>query len=695
MARTFHQPSEQTVIEDFKRANRFVHKATGLTYTMIDRDGKFYMRRSAIGFDGKEADVLEEQIDYVVGSGNHARTYLHRTEQGRLVELPINWYVENTGSWNMSPGFDQPDQPDMHGAVSSECIFCHTAYPLADDRKTQDDEEVFPATLPEGIDCQRCHGPGAAHIAAARAKASDDRIYKTIVNPSRLSRERQLEVCMECHLETSARHIPNSIRNYGRDLNSYRPGKPLADYKTYFERSKDANDFGFETAHASYQLPQSVCFQKSQMTCLTCHDPHDIPRGEAATQHYVEVCQSCHASTKDLAQDAAHKGVVIKMGSNCLTCHMPKRRPEASVHVVLTDHWIQRRLPPGNLQAPIAEKAFVPDHTKVGIYYPKPAMQTDANLYLAVAQVNDAGVDGIGNLRAILDRKHPKWPEPYVALGKAYSHVGQTDAAVKAFQQALDRRAEDHDALDGMANALLAADRKDEAIAILERGARRYADDDRFLLNLGNTYLREGKIPEAQDALHKTLAVNPENVEAHNLLGLCRVRSGDTQDAERNFREAIRLEPLLPEPHNNLATLLVGRQEFREAEFQFRRALALNPQYADAHHGLGLLLILTKRADEAGAEFEDAAAEAPGSAQVWVDLGDLRSAQRRSTDAAAAYERALSINPSQQDANLALGLILLQQGKRNDAVLHLTAAAQGADPDVGRQAQSILAQVVR
>ena len=137
--------------------------------------------------------------------------------------------------------------------------------------------------------------------------------------------------------------------------------------------------------------------------------------------------------------------------------------------------------------------------------------------------------------------------------------------------------------------SLLAADRKDEAIAIFERGARRYADDDRFLLNLGNTYLSEGKISEARDALHRTLAINPENAQAHNLLGLCGVRTGDTQDAERNFREAIRLEPLLPKPRNNLATLLVGRNEFREAEFQFRRALAINPQYADAHHGLGLL----------------------------------------------------------------------------------------------------------
>jgi Flp pilus assembly protein TadD len=500
---------------------------------------------------------------------------------------------------------------------------------------------------------------------------------------------------MQCHLETSARHIPNSIRNYGRDLDSYRPGEPLAGYKTYFERSKDLNDFGFEAAHAAYQLPRSVCFQKSQMTCLTCHDPHDIPRGQPATLHYVEVCQSCHASTKSLAQDVAHKGVVIRTGSNCLTCHMPKRRPEASVHVVLTDHWIQRRLPPGDLQAPIAEKTFVPDHTKVAIYYPKPVAQGDADLYLAVAQVNDAGGDGIGNLRALLDRKHPKWPEPYVALGRAYSQAGQTDAAVKAFQQALDRRAEDYGALDGMANALLAANRTEEAIAVLQRGAKRYADDDRLLLHLGNSYLREGKIPEAPDALHRTLSVNPENAQAHNLLGLCGVRSADMQDAERNFREAVRLEPLLPEPHNNLASLLVSRHEFREAEFQFRRALALKPQYADAHHGLGQLLILTGREYEAGAELEQAAAETSGDPKIWLDLGDLRNAQGHTNEATLAYERVLAIDPSQQDANLALGLILLRQSKHNDAVQHLTAAARGADPDVAHEAQQVLAQTAR
>jgi predicted CXXCH cytochrome family protein len=49
-------------------------------------------------------------------------------------------------------------------------------------------------------------------------------------------------------------------------------------------------------------LRKSACFQQSAglppgkaMTCTTCHDPHDIPRGEAATQHYIAACRSCMA----------------------------------------------------------------------------------------------------------------------------------------------------------------------------------------------------------------------------------------------------------------------------------------------------------------------------------------------------------------------------------------------------------------
>ena len=129
MGRSFYRPAANNVIEDYKITNKFEHKPSGMQYQMIARDGKFFQRRNTIGFDGKEANVVEYQVDYIVGSGNHARTYLHRNEQGRLIELPVSWYTELPAHWAMSPSFDNPQQKDMRLAITPECMFCHNGYP--------------------------------------------------------------------------------------------------------------------------------------------------------------------------------------------------------------------------------------------------------------------------------------------------------------------------------------------------------------------------------------------------------------------------------------------------------------------------------------------------------------------------------------------------------------------------------------
>ena len=48
---------------------------------MEQRGGVWYQRRWRLGPDGKEIHVQEQSVDYVMGSGNHAHTYLHRTGQ--------------------------------------------------------------------------------------------------------------------------------------------------------------------------------------------------------------------------------------------------------------------------------------------------------------------------------------------------------------------------------------------------------------------------------------------------------------------------------------------------------------------------------------------------------------------------------------------------------------------------------------
>lgn len=690
MARSFYRPTAENVIEDYSRANTYDHKASGLRYRMVEREGRFYQRRYTLE-EGKEANVVEEQVDYVLGSGNHARTYLHRTRQGKLVELPVSWYVERSGYWNMSPGFDRADQPDMHGTIGAECMFCHNAYlqPNEIPQKKREDT-VFPAVLPEGIDCQRCHGPGAAHVeAATQGKASVEEIRSRIVNPAKLPRQRQLEVCLECHMETSARHVPSGIRTYGRELESFRPGEALGDYKTYFERPKDPKSDDFEVAHAGYGLLRSACFRNSQMTCLTCHNPHDVPRGVAAKKQYIAVCEGCH-------QAVSHKNVAMTAGSDCLSCHMPKRRTEGSVHIVLTDHYIQRFRPLRDLTAPFPEQLLPEDHTPVQVFYPRPAPQDErTKLLLAVARADDEGIDGTGELQALLDRQNPRWPEPYVALGRAYAHRGRTADAIRSFDEALKRDPEDRAALRELAAVLMSSGQLDRAAETLQRGSTLYPDDDGFLANLANVYFRQGKLDEAQQTLMRAMAINPDRADVYDLAGLCEVQRNDKTAAEQSFREAIRLQPNLPEPYNNLANLLAGERRLPEAESSFRRALELNPQYGDAHHGLGLLLVLEGNSEEATRELMAAARVSPKDAGVHADLADLLSASGRLNDAVAEYRRALAINAGQPDANLGLAVALLQQGQREEALAYLQRASQSADPEISQHAQGILQQVLR
>lgn len=690
MARSFYSPTSQNVIEDYKRANTYIHQKSGLRYRMTERDGKFYQRRFTIGADGSETDVVEAKVDYILGSGNHARTYLHRTSQGKLVELPVSWYVERSGAWNMSPGFDRPDQPDMRGAIGPECMFCHNSYLQPNDpSKPGSDETLFPAKMPEGINCQRCHGPGGAHVAAATGgKATVEEIRSKIVNPAKLSRDRQMEVCMECHMETSARHVPSAIRAYGRELESFRPGEPLGEYKTYFERPKDSKSDDFEVAHAGYQLLRSACFRDSQMTCLTCHNPHNIPHGPEATKQYIAICERCH-------KGISHTGVKMTAGSDCLSCHMPKRRTEGSVHIVLTDHYIQRFRPLRDLTAPFPELLLPEDRTPVQIFYPKSATTEREQLLLAVARAGDGGSDGTDQLRAVLDRQHPSWPEPYVALGKAYAQAGDTNDAIQSFDAALKLDPDDRAALREMSAVLLSSGQVDRAVEMLQRASAKYPDDDGFWANLANGYFRQGNLTETQEAITKAIQINPDRADIYDLEGLSAAQRSDKDGAEKSFREAIRLQPNLPEPQNNLANLLMGERRIPEAEGYFRRALELNPQYADAHHGLGLLLILESKNEEASRELMTAARMAPGDAGVHADLADLLSAQGKLADAAAEYRRALAINARLPDANLGLAVALLQQGQQVAAVRYLQVASRSSDQEVRQHAQSLLQQVVR
>jgi hypothetical protein len=128
MAHAFHRPKASDSVESPASSRQFYHAASRTYYSMTEHKGKYYQRRWQRGFDGKPENIEELQIDYVMGSGNHVRTYLHREQDDTLIELPLAWYAELSGHWGMNPGYDNP-HPMTRRPIAYECMFCHNAYP--------------------------------------------------------------------------------------------------------------------------------------------------------------------------------------------------------------------------------------------------------------------------------------------------------------------------------------------------------------------------------------------------------------------------------------------------------------------------------------------------------------------------------------------------------------------------------------
>ena len=276
MARSLYQPRPENTIEDYRVNNRYYHKASDTYFQMLERDGKYYQRRYQIGFNGKETNIDEQQIDFVMGSGNHARSYLHRTAAGALVELPLAWYSEKGGYWAMGPGYDRPDQADSRRKVGYECMFCHNAYPeIPAGHSDYRAEPVYSGASRRNRLPAMPRTGRSSRAQAQTPGATADAIRKSIVNPARLDPARQMEVCMQCHLETTSFPFPQSIRKYDREPFSYQAGEPLADFMLFFDHGP-ANQDRFQIVSSVYRLRMSECFLKSggKLLCTTCHNPH-------------------------------------------------------------------------------------------------------------------------------------------------------------------------------------------------------------------------------------------------------------------------------------------------------------------------------------------------------------------------------------------------------------------------------------
>lgn len=592
MGRSMYKPAPENIIEDYTGANEFYHEPSQQYFRMLHENGNFYQVRFQKDPAGNIINQLRVQVSYIVGSGNHARSYLHEEPDGKLYQLPVAWYPQEK-KWAMNPGYDSAGHMGFTRRITYECLFCHAgmpSLPAGADRFNYAETSMFPPGGMHSIDCERCHGPAEKHVALARARASAEELRDSIVNPAELSTELQLDTCMQCHLETTSGKLPHSVQAVGREIYSYRPGESLGDYRVNFDHPKGAgHDDKFEIAGQAYRMRMSKCFTDNthgQMTCTTCHDPHRVPKDRIANG--IQSCRTCHLENRN--DCVATLEFRMTANDNCIQCHMPRRRTDDAVHVVMTDHFIQRfREPETKLVAPKAERP-TSYKGRVELYYPARLTADLKQLYLGLAHVVDeADVShGLELLDAFL-RKDPAVFEAVFVRGIGRKILG----------------------------------RYSDAQEDLERAVKMMPTTPQVHMALGDLYEQMGSYHKSVECYRKAVELAPTLARAHNGLGASLFLSGDVDGAIASYRRAVAVDPFNDHAHFNLGNAHLQRGEYKAAEAANRTALVIQPNVAEGWNSLAQALAGQKRQAEAAWHCAEALRLDPSNAGFFQFLSDL------------------------------------------------------------------------
>jgi len=528
--------------------------------------------------DGKITHERIEKIDFIVGSGQHTNSHIFLSGQ-YAYQAPFTFYTQDS-LFDLPPGFESGENNRFNRKIGLECMSCHNGFPdmvLGSDNKYN--------YIQEGIDCERCHGPGEIHEVLMRKRLEVDTskyIDYSIVRPSRLSMDHQTDLCTRCHLQGTMVLQPD------KSFYDFKPGMRLSEVLDVFRPLHEGGKEDFIMASHSERMVQSKCYLETNrgFTCTDCHEAH-ITKSETPVSRYNNFCVECH-STDDNFCTINYKEMQ-DAESNCVNCHMRESLTRDIPHVRIHDHKISKPPTEEELNSPRIFKGLISSNN------PNPDNLTMARGYLLEYESFHPDPNYLDSAYYYLYQGEiPNKDYWFNALVNCHFLKNDFDSikemvSVKGIQIVLDSMLtkieySNYDAwtsyrigqaYENTGNLLIAGYFYEKAVSLAK-----------YILDFQNKYgtflVKSGKLNEAYEVFEFIISEDPSYVSAYVNYGYSLMKTGHLADAKRKYLKALSLNPDHVQALINLAGLNFADGDFKEGLRLLNSALELDPDNSQA-----------------------------------------------------------------------------------------------------------------
>lgn len=602
MGQSFDTASMQKSSANFSKSI-LIDKDKNLSYQAKWINNQFIIREFRL--DKKDTIYLrEEKVDYIIGSGQHTNSHLQNIN-GYINQMPMTFYTQK-GEWHLPPGFENGHNTRFSRKIGLECMSCHNALP----ELVQGSDNKY-KSIPQGINCERCHGPGSIHVAQRSSGEKIDTaryIDYSIVNPGKLSVDLQFDVCQRCHLQG------NAILKEGKSFYDFKPGMKLSDFISVFLPKYENAEEDFIMASHADRLKMSACFiksfkedpsqlrpYKSALTCVTCHNPH-ISVKETNKIIFNQACIRCHGNesqnfcTEQIV--AKEKEIICKTNytfekNSCITCHMPQSGSIDIPHVSVHDHYIRK---------PIMKVQ-------------KEKIKKFAGLYC----VNEKNPSTLTRFRAYINQYEKfEWNKIY---------------------------------LDSAENLLPQIKKLNNSIA-LQSIVQYYFIQEKYseIIN----YCKSVGIQKILNEILIHQQIDNGDAWTAYRIGESCLNMSDINSAILFHKKAVKLAPFCPDFTDKLATSLAQSGNFKEAEKYFIQTLNEYPKHVSALGNYGFMKLSTGDIKMAEELYQRALKLDPDAEAILMNMAGLRNFQGNKKESVNYLKKIIKVNPKNKKAQLLL-----------------------------------------